>query len=438
MTDLLERPDLTVLDPALSMFNDDQLTELFDQRLTTRRRADHALLAVQAEIEARHMWGTDGVRNLAEWTAMRTGEGDRTARRHAHLARTLGDHPALADALIDGTLSLDHIRLLLTIGDLTDTGDRDLVDLGVRHSVPQLETILRATRRLQRRRHNNEHERRSLRWWVDDRGTFHLIGRLTGIDGLTVTQTLASIAEDSHPNPESGLHDPWDVRLADALVEVCTGPQGTVTESATVIIHAPLDALRTSDTDTYTYTDTDTAGSAGGADLGGDTWNDDWDADANSTDSDDDLPGVPQSSDGPVIANDPEGRTIGIGRRSRIIPYWLAQQVRWRDRTCRFPGCHSTRFTQCHHQRHWPKGGRTDLDNLILLCTHHHTLLHEGKWTLAGHPDHQLTFTSPAGRAFTTDPAPHHLRREPPRHADRSDGIDGAPDLGPPGELPAP
>jgi hypothetical protein len=39
---------------------------------------------------------------------------------------------------------------------------------------------------------------------------------------------------------------------------------------------------------------------------------------------------------------------------------------------------------------HWPRGGPTDLDNLVLLCRRHHVLCHEGGWTLRRHPDGQI------------------------------------------------
>jgi hypothetical protein len=32
----------------------------------------------------------------------------------------------------------------------------------------------------------------------------------------------------------------------------------------------------------------------------------------------------------------------------------------------------------------WETGGRTDYDNLLLLCGRHHHLVHEGGWRLAG------------------------------------------------------
>jgi predicted restriction endonuclease len=47
----------------------------------------------------------------------------------------------------------------------------------------------------------------------------------------------------------------------------------------------------------------------------------------------------------------------------------MVRQIRYRDRGCRFPGCGTAAFTQAHHIRWWRHGGRTDLDNLLLICS---------------------------------------------------------------------
>ena len=57
--------------------------------------------------------------------------------------------------------------------------------------------------------------------------------------------------------------------------------------------------------------------------------------------------------------------------------------MRARDHnTCVFPGCRNRRFLDCHHVEHWAHGGETCLGNLMLLCTKHHTLVHEGGFTI--------------------------------------------------------
>jgi hypothetical protein len=73
-----------------------------------------------------------------------------------------------------------------------------------------------------------------------------------------------------------------------------------------------------------------------------------------------------------------DGEPLDVGRKTRVISPALHRALRRRDRGCRFPGCANTRFVDGHHLRHWADGGGTRLDNLVLLCRHHHRLLHEG------------------------------------------------------------
>jgi Domain of unknown function (DUF222)/HNH endonuclease len=73
-----------------------------------------------------------------------------------------------------------------------------------------------------------------------------------------------------------------------------------------------------------------------------------------------------------------DGEPLDVGRKTRVISPALHRALRRRDRGCRFPGCANTRFVDGHHIRHWADGGATRLDNLVLLCRHHHRLLHEG------------------------------------------------------------
>jgi len=45
-----------------------------------------------------------------------------------------------------------------------------------------------------------------------------------------------------------------------------------------------------------------------------------------------------------------------------------------------------------HHRNHWADGGETRLDNLVLLCFHHHRLVHEAGYTIETTPEHRLLF----------------------------------------------
>ena len=56
---------------------------------------------------------------------------------------------------------------------------------------------------------------------------------------------------------------------------------------------------------------------------------------------------------------------------------------------CAHPGCPNTKNLHAHHRIHWIHGGRTDLDNLLLLCERHHVAHHAGEFEI---------FTAGAGR----------------------------------------
>ncbi|MFB9688875.1 HNH endonuclease signature motif containing protein [Amycolatopsis plumensis] len=72
---------------------------------------------------------------------------------------------------------------------------------------------------------------------------------------------------------------------------------------------------------------------------------------------------------------------LNLGRLRRLISAGLRRALFLRDRGCAFPGCHRPpRHCQGHHIRHWADGGPTDLSNLVLMCAHHHRLLHRSGW----------------------------------------------------------
>jgi hypothetical protein len=49
-----------------------------------------------------------------------------------------------------------------------------------------------------------------------------------------------------------------------------------------------------------------------------------------------------------------------------------------------WPGCDSPpSWTEAHHLIGWGNGGTTDIANGILLCRHHHLLLHNEHWVIS-------------------------------------------------------
>ena len=82
----------------------------------------------------------------------------------------------------------------------------------------------------------------------------------------------------------------------------------------------------------------------------------------------------------PAVLGD-KSEPLDLGRSRRSVPPSLRRALYVRDRGCAFPGCHRPpRHCQGHHIRHWADGGPTDLGNLVLMCAHHHRLLHRSGW----------------------------------------------------------
>ncbi|MGA1062366.1 MAG: HNH endonuclease, partial [Ilumatobacteraceae bacterium] len=109
----------------------------------------------------------------------------------------------------------------------------------------------------------------------------------------------------------------------------------------------------------------------------------------------------------PVVLRS-SGEVLHVGRTARVATRAQRRALAALHRTCAHPHCQAA-FSRCqiHHVIPWERGGRTDLDNLIPLCTEHHHLVHEGGWSLQLHKDRTITLNRPDGtRSFsgrTTD-----------------------------------
>ncbi|MET0697444.1 MAG: HNH endonuclease [Acidimicrobiia bacterium] len=65
----------------------------------------------------------------------------------------------------------------------------------------------------------------------------------------------------------------------------------------------------------------------------------------------------------------PDGETIDVGRRTRVVPTALRRALIARDRHCTWPECdRDPRWCDAHHIEHWANGGKTEASNLRLLC----------------------------------------------------------------------
>ena len=98
---------------------------------------------------------------------------------------------------------------------------------------------------------------------------------------------------------------------------------------------------------------------------------------------------------------------LDMGRKTRLATSHqrLALATRY-DNHCTVPGCDRP-FEWCHihHIDHWEHGGPTNLDNLIPVCSRHHTQIHDRRLQIQRHnsQDHW-----------------HHKRNGRARHAEHA------------------
>jgi hypothetical protein len=106
------------------------------------------------------------------------------------------------------------------------------------------------------------------------------------------------------------------------------------------------------------------------------------------------------------------GVPLDLGRARRRPTHAQRAALIVRDRGCVFPGCdRPPSWCDAHHLLPWDAGGFTDLANLVLLCDHHHRLVHEGGWRLWRGPGGTIEAHAPDGRSVTRPP---HVRRAEP------------------------
>ena len=93
---------------------------------------------------------------------------------------------------------------------------------------------------------------------------------------------------------------------------------------------------------------------------------------------------------GPQLAGISLPLDLGV---TKTIPAHIRNLVRHRDRHCRFPGCRQpAAVCEVHHIRHKAHGGKTSLDNCVLLCRFHHQIaIHRQGWILVLKPDGTTT-----------------------------------------------
>lgn len=104
-------------------------------------------------------------------------------------------------------------------------------------------------------------------------------------------------------------------------------------------------------------------------------------------------------------------RPLDVGRSHRAFTAAQRRAVIVRDRACAWNGCDvPAAFCEVHHIRWWDRDhGRTDLENAVLLCSHHHHTVHRSDLAIEridGPPTDGATWGDPARYRFTWGSGP--------------------------------
>ena len=353
--------------------------ERVDALIRGEHRLRVELLDELAALEAEGSWEADGARTLPEWLVARYAVSIGTAREWLRVARALAGLPRIRETYVTGGLSWDQLRALVKVADVETDAE------WARRAPGMTVAELRAAHvRMTKDDAAVAHEDRNVRWWFNpDKPGFHMTVQMGDTEGAALATWLTRRANQYPADPETGFHDFFEARCADALHELAANALANDPDldRATVLVLAPLDTL---------LDGTGTATLADGPAIASDT-----------------LRRLVCDARIQLAITDPDHGPVGVGRTARTVPPWLNRLVRARDRGCRFPGCHRTRFTHAHHLVHWADGGPTDLDNLVTLCSYHHRLVHEHGWQVTGNPTRLLTWRHSCGYVFKPLP-PYH------------------------------
>ena len=334
---------------------------------------DHRLLTRVAEFDRRRGWELGGHRTCAHWLAFRTGIDLGACRERVRAARALVDLPEIGASMSRGELSFSAVRALTRVA--TPENEGDLLDLARGATVAQLERMVRGfklgNRQDEAERERERMESRTFSVFPDSDGMYVVNGRLTPEIGALLMRAVEAASDALYRerdiksvSAETSAADDAAQRRADAL--------GLVAERALaagfVGEDSPLSGTKAERYQVVLHVDADTLSKDGG--LGQSELEDGTRVSAETSRR--------LSCDAAVveIGHGTDGSVLDVGRKTRTIPPSLRRALEARDRGCRFPGC-GLRFTDAHHLKHWADGGETSLENLLLLCSHHHRLLHE-------------------------------------------------------------
>jgi hypothetical protein len=359
--------------------SDEELFSELDALFRVRASIDGRIVERLGEVGRREAFRDQGATSVPAWAVERFAVSGPTARAFAHVAERAWDLPHLSAALNAGEVSFDKVRAVVDVA--TPETDRSLLDAAKECSVRQLADVARLSQQhpVPESRAERDYDRR----WLRFSDTFRTVSVQLPAESYAETKTcLEDRARDLPSDGDTG----WDQRLCDAFLLTVRGDsddsKGGRSKGSFVVVHVPLATLADESSELAGELERDGLVSA------------------------ETVRRIACDATVAIAVDDDVGKTMYEGRARRWPSDSQRREIMRRDRHCRFPGCTNVTFTNVHHIAPWKPGGRTDLDNLALLCVYHHHRVHSRRWTLSGDANAALTFVGPTGRVMTSRPSP--------------------------------
>ncbi|EIV94995.1 HNH endonuclease signature motif containing protein [Frankia sp. QA3] len=372
-------------------------------------------LSLIAAFDRRKGWSSTGLPTCAHWLAWRCGIGLRASYEYLRVARALQTLPQITATFARGEISYSKVRAITRIA-APDT-ETEWAREAVRCSTRELERLVSLQSKIksdgENDREKNGGRKDSVRcsWRWNEDGTFSLTAHLDPERGAVVAKALAmavsSLDQSTGPRDDGAItSDPADddhekkaspsVR-ADALAGVAESflargaPELTDPTPYTVNVHVDVATLiggiESGRNNNVRKVDKERQSGRkceieGGATL---------------------APSVVRrlSCDSLLRAflTDSQGSPLALGRTRRSPSIKLRRAIYARDKgVCQYPGCRRTQWLHIHHMQEWgADGGTTDPANLVLICSLHHRLIHDGGLTLERRPTGELLVFHPDG-----------------------------------------
>lgn len=363
----------------------ERVVELFE----IRERLEAELLRLVGAWDRVRAWEIDGSLSPRAWLTHRTPTSDPEAARFVKNGRMVNGHRKLAAALKEGDVTAPHVEAIGRVmskdrARLLDEHEAILVEHATELPVGDFTKVMRhwallADDQLAKESFAKKWDRRHLHASVG------LDGWVTGdfyLDPVVGASLITALDHMAPPDPEDSPDGPRTLsqRRADGLADIVNrhmngGKPGANPPSVNAVVDVAT-LLSESPDLSATRCEIDGIGPVARTVL------DQMCCDARFT---------------RFIMSGPS-QILDMGRATRLATSSQRRALQARDRHCRFPSCNRrSQWCNIHHVAGWVESlGETNMDNLVLLCRRHHTLVHNSRWTITMAADGEFEFTHPA------------------------------------------